>query len=149
MNSENKSVLKLLPETRLEIYPCAMFLEEFTLSELELAVKEYLSIHNFSWISYTYPKPKGIAKDLDFTQQDFPEDMSDAMSLEAFANWLENKPLTEESARTFCQTVCSTAIGRYEIYRYSKQTFELIEDTFESALAIEYALYPQCGKLKS
>ncbi|MDJ0726925.1 MAG: hypothetical protein QNJ38_17625 [Prochloraceae cyanobacterium] len=149
MNFSEQEVLKLLPETRLEVYPCAMFLEEFTLSELELAVKEYLRIHNFAWSSYTYPQPKGRAKDLDFTQRDFPEDMSDAMSLEAFGSWLESKPLTEGSARTFCQTVCSIAKGMSEIYRYSKQPFEQIEDTFESALAIQYALYPKSGKLKS
>ncbi len=46
-NSPEQSVLKLLPEEILEIYPIAMFLEEFTFEELKLAVEEYLSIHDF------------------------------------------------------------------------------------------------------
>jgi len=147
-NGEKEAILKLLPEERLEIYPCAMSLEEFTVTELEGAVKEYLSIHNFSWSRSSYPKAKGIAQNLDCIHKNYPQDMSDAMSLSAFSSWLENKPLTEESARTFCQTVCSVAKGMYYLYRYSRGKFASIEETFESAISLQYALYPQLEKLK-
>ena len=148
MNPSNESVLQLLPEQRLEMYPCAIFLDKFTKAELEQAVKEYVKIHNFQWSDYRYPQPKGLAQDLEFMKQDFPEDMADAMSLEALSNWLEAKPLSEAAVREFCQTVCSVAQGMYYLYRYSKQPFSQIEDTFASAIALQYALYPQSAKLK-
>ena len=34
---------------RLKNYPCAIFLDLFTLEELEASVREYLKIHNFLW----------------------------------------------------------------------------------------------------
>ena len=148
MERENQQVLELLSPERLENYPCAIFLDLFTLEELEASVREYLKIHNFRWFQRTYPVPKGLAKNLDFCQRDFPADMSDAMSLESFGHWLENQPLNEESARKFCQTVCSIAKGMYYLYHYSQRNFAKIEDTFESALELQYALYPNDSQLK-
>ncbi len=49
MERENQQVLELLSPERLENYPCAIFLDLFTLEELETSVREYLKIHNFLW----------------------------------------------------------------------------------------------------
>ena len=148
MNSPDKSVLKLLPEEILEIYPSALFLEKFTFEELKLAVEEYLSIHDFQWSGYSCPQLKGRASEIEFTHPDYPGDMADALSTMAFASWLSDKPLTEQSAREFCQTVCSMAIGMNYLYLYSGPIFAKIEDAFESALELQYALYPDSAKLK-
>ncbi len=148
MNSAHKSVVQLLPEEILEIYPIAMFLEEFTFEELKLAVKEYLSIHNFQRSDYSYPQLKGLAKKIELTHPDYPGDLADAMSTNPFASWLSDKALTEAYARMFCQTVCSIAQGMYYLYLYSGPIFTKIEDTFESAIELQYALYPDSSKLK-
>ena len=144
---QRKSFLQLLPPETLDIYPCAMFLNEFTKEELEKAVREYLNIHDFKGPNSAQLQPKGLAKNLDFCQGDFPADMANAMSLNSFSSWLENKPLNESSARRFCQTVCSIAQGMYYINLYSKQVFEKIEDVFEVAIEIQYALYPKAKRL--
>ena len=98
-------VLDLLPLDKLEIYPCAFFLEEFTFEQLKEALEEYLSIHNFKWSGSASPQLKGVASEIEFTHPDYPVDMADALSTMAFASWLKDKPKTEESARKFCQTV--------------------------------------------
>ncbi|MDJ0715801.1 MAG: hypothetical protein QNJ54_16470 [Prochloraceae cyanobacterium] len=147
-NSPEQSVLKLLPEEILEIYPMAMFLEEFTFEQLLQAVEEYLSIHDFQWSGYSCPQLKGLAIEIELTQPDYPGDMADAMSTMAFASWLKDKPLTEQSARKFCQTLCSIAQGMYYLHLYSGPIFAKIEDAFESAIELQYALFPDSAKLK-
>ncbi|MDJ0717146.1 MAG: hypothetical protein QNJ54_23510 [Prochloraceae cyanobacterium] len=147
-NSPEQSVLKLLPEEILEIYPIAMFLEEFTFEELKLAVEEYLSIHNFKSSGLASPQLKGVASQIEFTDPDYPVDMADALSTMAFASWLKDKPKTEKSARKFTQTVCSIAKGMYYLHKYSGSTWAKIEDAFESAIELQYALFPDSEKLK-
>ena len=141
-------VLDLLPLDKLEIYPCAFFLEEFTFEQLKEALEEYLSIHNFKWSGSASPQLKGVASEIEFTHPDYPVDMADAFSTMAFASWLKDQPKTEESARKFCQTVCSIAKGMYYLDKYSGSTWAKIEDAFESAIELQYALFPDSAKLK-
>ncbi|MCC5609789.1 hypothetical protein LC612_24175 [Nostoc sp. CHAB 5834] len=89
-----------------------LYYHDFQPELIRKACLEYWKIHNFNWSSYTFPKLKfrpTTAKE--FLSKDYPQDMSDALSLNTFAEFYQSiealpEPDCCSEIRSFCIVVC-------------------------------------------
>jgi hypothetical protein len=117
-----------------------LYYHDFDPELIRKACLEYWKIHNFNWSSYTFPKLKfrpSTAKD--FLSKDYPQDMSDALSLHAFAELYQSiQGLSEEDCcskiRRFCVVVCSIGQTMYLLKSWFGLKDTTVEEHLETAI---------------
>lgn len=121
-----------------------LFYHHFAPQLIRQACLEYWVIHNFNWTDYTFPRLKFKPTTAsDFLSQDYPGDMSDAMSLNAFAElYREIRALPESECSTkireFCIVVCGIGKTMYLLERWFGRIGTTNEEHLEAA--IRYAV---------
>ncbi len=130
-----------LTEYQKEVFPCfpSIFYKELPSDMVKSACIEYIFVHDYGWIRYSYAKLKFTPTTAsNYFKKDYPGDMASAMSLKVFADFYKNiEELSEyeceRKIEKWCMVVCSLGKAMQKIYEWyphivSKYTYEEVLD---------------------
>ncbi|MBD2342147.1 hypothetical protein H6G64_35080 [Calothrix sp. FACHB-156] len=123
-----------------------LYYHDFDPQLIRQACLEYWKIHNFNWSSYTFPSLKfkpSTAKE--FLSKDYPQDMSDVLSLNAFGELYQSIQTLPESEccskiQRFSIVVCSIGETMYLLKSWFGLKDTTVEEHLETAIDCVLAL---------